>query len=823
MKKNFVKKLALGLALVMAVTSVPASSKAAAAPGFKSSAVKVRVGQTKKYSTENAKKYSVKFKIGNKKVATIKYTAGSKSVKVTGVAEGKTTLRADFKSYKTKKVTTAKVPVTVLAAKEEAPVVVEAALAGLTQTTADTIRVTFSADASKKFTKDSFTVAAVDGSSVLSVKELTMAADGLSADLTVYHTFDDGTSYNVTCGGVTKAFVASVGEVSRIAIHTASAQENVKTAISYTLYDASGIDVTNNVDLDSYVVITITGSHSGADIDKASKAYLTMNGVGSTADVTITYNSNKVGAADVTATQTITCIDAKAVLGNKLFVEATGAKVNAKSECAKFYLGLSDSVVAVEENETTNDVYFCAKGTDGEVISYDSYSVESSNEDVMNVEVYGSTDSGKYSRFSVTGNNIGSAQINITAEKNGKVTKYTIPVTVTKVNEAVKMDVVVTRPTMSNVNDSEYAGAIIPTLYDAKGNEVNGTFEFDDTVTVTTVGTPLDVDAYGVVTAQNAVAKTYTVKVTGADNRTGKTFVKNVNITVKALPADADPVSGAGIKVTYQVELNENLVGATGAYKKATTSFDLTAGKEVSGALSTRLYATYNGLFAGYVRDNGSAITVAEGNVKVNADTALADADVLARFGNLVFNTASDLLGTGADVEDDYATTLESIGTTWMTYEFIEDKSGEGTIVYGDVVGGTGTNKNDKAYTEVARAGYYVLEYNLVYAKDTTKTVKKTQSFTIKDKVLLPTVKVESRNIVGSTDDSVIEVLNTNVDMNNNVSNHESILDVLAADGTDPVATSNGTKLTVKYAIVEDNYVSTWNFWVPVNTTFTVQ
>ena len=119
MKKNFVKKLALGLALVMAVTSVPATSEAAAKPGFKSTKVTVKEGQTKKYNTKNASKYSVKFKIGNKAVATIKYSAGSKAVKVTGVAEGKTTLRADFKSYKTKKVTTVKIPVTVKAEKTE--------------------------------------------------------------------------------------------------------------------------------------------------------------------------------------------------------------------------------------------------------------------------------------------------------------------------------------------------------------------------------------------------------------------------------------------------------------------------------------------------------------------------------------------------------------------------------------------------------------------------------------------------------------------------------------------------------------------------------
>lgn len=117
MKKNFVKKLAVALSLAMAVSTLApaANADAAAAPKFKSTSVTVNAGQTKKYNTANSKKYSVSFKIGNKSVATIKYSKGSKAVKVTGVTAGKTTLRADFKSYSTKKVTTKKIPVTVKA------------------------------------------------------------------------------------------------------------------------------------------------------------------------------------------------------------------------------------------------------------------------------------------------------------------------------------------------------------------------------------------------------------------------------------------------------------------------------------------------------------------------------------------------------------------------------------------------------------------------------------------------------------------------------------------------------------------------------------
>lgn len=121
MNNKLIKKLALGLALVVTVTSLPVTANAAKAPGFKTQKATVKVGMTKKYTTVNtgkkgdskAKRYSVSFEIGNESLATIKYSKGSKSVKITGVKAGETVLTANFKNYKTKKVTTATLPVTV--------------------------------------------------------------------------------------------------------------------------------------------------------------------------------------------------------------------------------------------------------------------------------------------------------------------------------------------------------------------------------------------------------------------------------------------------------------------------------------------------------------------------------------------------------------------------------------------------------------------------------------------------------------------------------------------------------------------------------------
>ena len=111
MKKNLAKKLALGLALTLAVGSVPATDVAAASmPAFKSTSSKtnrkvIEVGQTKKYGTKNVSKYSFyKANVGNKKVATVKLTQKDKYIKVTGVAAGKTQVRGYFKNYKTKEI-----------------------------------------------------------------------------------------------------------------------------------------------------------------------------------------------------------------------------------------------------------------------------------------------------------------------------------------------------------------------------------------------------------------------------------------------------------------------------------------------------------------------------------------------------------------------------------------------------------------------------------------------------------------------------------------------------------------------------------------------
>lgn len=119
MKTNFLKKLALIVALTVAVTSVPAVNVAASEiPAFKSEAASLKKGETKTYGTKNNSSYSAsKAVIGNRKIAAI--VKVGKSVKVTGLSEGNTTLRIDFKNYKTKEIVPARIKVHVTAAEPE--------------------------------------------------------------------------------------------------------------------------------------------------------------------------------------------------------------------------------------------------------------------------------------------------------------------------------------------------------------------------------------------------------------------------------------------------------------------------------------------------------------------------------------------------------------------------------------------------------------------------------------------------------------------------------------------------------------------------------
>lgn len=645
------------------------------------------------------------------------------------------------------------------------------------QTASNAFAANFTADASKTITKDDIKVVAADGSSELAVKSVEYSADGKSAVVTLFGNFINNTVYKVSCKDATVELAAKVGAVARITIGTASAEQNIETPIEFTLVDADGIDVTPSVSLDTTCFVTVTGDYSAANVDKASKASLTMNTVNAKADVTVTYNSNVVGATDVTATQTVTCVDTKATQGTKLFVDSNNTNTN--STCAKFYLGLSSSEVSVAVGGNTPNVYFCAKDSKGDVISYDSYEVESSNDDVASAAL--TVTSGKYAKMTVTGNTIGATQLNVKATKNGKDTYYTIPVKVTTKAEAASMTVSIDRPTMSDVADPDYVGTITAKLFDKDGKEVGGNFTYTlKTDATTPISISQDGSGKATVTAAGADEKTYTIEVVGADNNNNtKTFTKRITVTVKKLPTVR-----TALNLVYQIELSRTAIDEN----PADTSDD---------KVTAKLYATYNGLFAGYVRaDNAgsTSVEIAEGSVGASSTTGISNVKVCAKFGTKTFNTTNGFVTTGAAIALN-----DAVGATaGETFTAVANN----TLTF-DVA--------TKTSSDLAKTGLYTIEYS--YTQN-GKATSKTRTVTVSNTVFIPSVTVTTRTVDSLNSSDFIAALKTNVDMNNNTSDYVSI--------NNPVTASvSSTKELVKSVEVVDNYsAGTWTFVVPVNATF---
>ena len=866
--KSSKKALAFALAAAMVVTAFPVTN-AEAASTAKLSTTKVTVAagtakkQTKsiKVTTPSTwKSVKVKVSSSDKKIATVK--ASGKTVKVTAVKKGsaKVTVKvtakkagkavsktltakakvvgaglritseaAEVNTGATLALTVKKVPSTAkltYASKDEAIATVSAdgvvtgvkagkttitvtsdygktvekeitvvdtvaKLSAVKQTASNSFTATFTADASK-VTKDGVKVAATDGSSELAVKSVEVSADKLSANVTVYNNFADGKEYTVTCNDSTQAFTASVGEVTGVTVKTTEAQLNVKTPISYVLTDANGIDVTPAVDLKAKCNITVEGNYSTAEIGDASDAYITMTNVGDVAKVSVSYDNGAKDFTPVTGSGEIKCVKAEAVKADALFTTSTD--INANSQCAKFYLGLSDKTVAVEEGGADKIVYFCAKDESGKVVSYDKYDVQSSNEDCVTATVEASADNGKFAKISVSGNTVGSASLTVTTSKNGAVKTYVIPVTVTKKDVAVKMTVDVSRRTMSNAVDYEYNSKVTAKLFDAAGNEVPGNYTFE--ITNNSVTSPASINATGVFTANNAAAQTYTVKVSGSDNKTSTVFTRNVSITVQGLSAKAK--NSAGVAMTYAVEIDKKALDPNNKDARTTNA---------------KLYATCNGVFAGYVREDGKIGAASAGG----AATAFADDNTkldgikyLAKYGTLKF-AAADLVKDTSDAYTDAAS-----------------YTGAATF---NCVKGTSVTYKANDFGTIAKNGTYTVEFRLHYAdvngKENTKNTSKdesgnkfaavTNTFTVNNTVVVPTVTVDTRKVDLA---DYVAGLSTDVDMNNNESSHKSIT-TDATSGNEKSST-DGTKLTVKNVKVTDTRAGLdWTFYVPINTTFT--
>ena len=90
-------------------------------------------------------------------------------------------------------------------------------------------------------------------------------------------------------------------------------------------------------------------------------------------------------------------------------------------------------------------------------------------------------------------------------------------------------------------------------------------------------------------TAYGTKSGSYTIKIESAKD--GKVLTRSVGVTVKQLP-DAAWVDGDGVKMDYAIE--------------SATSWDIAATPYADK--TAKLYATTNGIFAGYVRGKNKTV-----------------------------------------------------------------------------------------------------------------------------------------------------------------------------------------------------------------------
>ena len=435
---------------------------------------------------------------------------------------------------------------------------------------ANSFTLNFDSDAQNIVKVDDIVVISEDKTDVKKITGLDFdKTTGESAVVTVSTPFKNGVTYNVymkddeTNGS---SFVASVGDVAKIEIDTTTAEVNTNTKIKFALFDENGVDVTSAIKVDETCSVSFAGDYNDYDNTKASNTTVIMTTVGAECTVTVEYNKNDGVSDKVTKSGVIKCEAANEKHGNAYFkVSPAQPQLNDTDLCFRFYDpdNSTDTNVSVALDKTVL-VHFYAQDkdtTDKSAISYDSYEIESADETIAIAELDKAT--GKWASFYVTGNQKGSVVLTLTATKNGTETTYDIPVTVTEQAVPVKVEIGLTKKTMSNAWDKDYSGTVSMTVLAADGSKADpktytvhdfkctnkftylaDTLE-DDEIYNTDEDTGFKVYATDTgkmtakYTAYAAKDDGYVIEGSVTDNTTGKVISNTNTVRVKELPKEA--------------------------------------------------------------------------------------------------------------------------------------------------------------------------------------------------------------------------------------------------------------------------------------------
>lgn len=203
---------------------------------------------------------ALKYLSDNTEVATVDAKTGV--VKTVGVGEATITVLS--------KATASSADTSKYNKKDTVKVTVIDGIQAVKQTTVNKLEVTLATDQHEKLTKDNIVITDANGVKQV-IKEIGFSDDGKVATVSLYIDLVDKATYKVAYANTEKTFVASVGDVASIQLSGKTVQYQTASGLDVKLFDANGVDVTTNSELQNNV--TFDYDYAKAYIDAFDDGY----------------------------------------------------------------------------------------------------------------------------------------------------------------------------------------------------------------------------------------------------------------------------------------------------------------------------------------------------------------------------------------------------------------------------------------------------------------------------------------------------------------------------------------------------------------------
>ncbi len=513
-------------------------------------------------------------------------------------------------------------------------------LKAVTQTGADELKVVFSSDVTDKLNKNNLVIKTKNGTSAVIPGTFVYDTVGKTVTITTQQTFKDKVEYEVTYSNSTKAFTASVGTPVYAKILTETVPAETATVMEYGLFDENNIDVTAVCEGEIIMESKVTNGYLTQNSDKEYE--LIMKDLGSTTVVNLTYKPID-GSANLTASQTVTCVKAEAEEATRTNFTITLSKDEPEYDSSTY-----EEVRSISLDEK-GYAHFRALDEDGDELDYDSIVYSSSDNNALIISADGE----------ITPIKTGTVNVFVTVTVAGEELPYIFAVTVEEAKELTSIALTTDSVTMSKTYQNGYQETVGITAYDQFGEEMsltNASVVITETSNKTVYAT-YDAASQKIIVKNTYVAGSYTYKV--AVTIDGETATDYLYLEVKEVPSTGT--------VTYAVQLSEETVDVA---IDTNTTYNKTA--------TVRVAKYKGGLFDSYVTFN--SVTIMKDGKYYSSDlTAAGSTTAVTMGGSTVLTlTAMQLIQGSAEVGEcrkaeagTYTISMKYLDSNSNAYQYI--------------------------------------------------------------------------------------------------------------------------------------------------------